>query len=316
MTIGNIECRDTISSEGEREQDEEIEAEHRHGQQQRVDAVEDAAVARQDVARVLHAQRALDLRLHKVAPGAGDAHHGTHTQQRREGHAVELRGEAVEEYRRGYKAENEAAEKALPRFLGRDALEELVAPDQRPHAEGAGIAQPYEDEHGQRHILAERHIEQAQQRQRPHHINLTQHRVGQMRERVAVLHIKLTDEAQYEVAEIAHAAYHRRRAVEKLRGRHRREQQRGPREVEKARSVRHKVFIRDADKLVQSQKAEEHSQSPEPPAAGQHRPHYHGHIQDTCHEPYQYILHIAVRMIVTHVQQVPGPRSPRACSHL
>src|SRR5262249_59029134 len=107
---------------------EDREVRRRGGEEERVEAVEHAAVRAEEAAAVFHARVALEERLEQVAHGAGDGEYDAQDDRLRNRQEVLLvqRDEGDEDRRR--RAEDEA----LPRLPRRHRRRHLVAADQSP----------------------------------------------------------------------------------------------------------------------------------------------------------------------------------------
>ena len=129
---------------------EEVEHGGGNGEEGGVEAVEHAAVSRQDIARVFDAQLAFQEALYEVAPGAEHADGKREAYPINQFHLPRAKGVDNDSCR---DAEQSAADAAHPRLFRRYALEELggkIAAQQAAAAVGARVARPKEDEDGER----------------------------------------------------------------------------------------------------------------------------------------------------------------------
>ena len=124
-----------------------------------------------DAARVLDACRTLDEGFHQVAKGGKYRHDDT---QANPGRQVRHLEELIKPVERGIgpcNACHHAADDALPRLLGRDALKQAVLSKQHPEAIGARVIEPDEHEHAQQQTRSGDAHDAVQHRYRLRHID-------------------------------------------------------------------------------------------------------------------------------------------------
>src|SRR6266568_9424963 len=113
-------------------------------EQERVDPVEQAAVARDDPRRVLHARAALEHRFGEIAErpeeGAAEADAGGRGRRQLAAEEQPARDE------RAGDAPHHPAGEPLPGLRGREALVHLVAPEEVAREVGEGVVRPGDDE--------------------------------------------------------------------------------------------------------------------------------------------------------------------------
>ena len=132
---------------GEEEEEEGVDEGGGGDEEKGVDAVEDAAVTGDEVARVLDVQCALDQRFHEVSPRAEDGHYRRHPEPKAYISLVwEKRAAVVAEKERRSEIEEESSEESLPALLRTDALEELMASHHRTDQKGPSIVDPDHEE--------------------------------------------------------------------------------------------------------------------------------------------------------------------------
>ena len=122
-----------------------IQRNSRDGNKRTVETVEHSAVTRKNVARILYAELASHQRFHKVAPCAEHNHHQSHScplQSRIKACVV------VSENHADANGKNRSANRAFPRLVRRDALEQRMLSDKRANAVCASVARPQKDEDG------------------------------------------------------------------------------------------------------------------------------------------------------------------------
>ena len=176
--------------------------EHRggDGQQRRVEAVEHAAVARQDVAAVLDAQLPLQQALHEVAPRAEHADHDAQSHPLPE---LEQVGTRHVQQPRHDKAEHAAANAPHPRLLGRNAFEKAgrkaLVKQAATHV-GSRVRRPEEQENGEgksafiHHLARKGVVAEGQHRKHAEtdaYVQLDGKGVGPVFQRVGLLQVKL-----------------------------------------------------------------------------------------------------------------------------
>ena len=135
---GRAQQRDAEAAAPSANERDDIQRDDGAREQERVDPVEDPAVARDQRPRVLRAGGPLEHRLGEVA-GLG-----RQAQQRARGRGrrAAFCPSAAEHQRRHDRGRDQAADEALDRLGGRDVGQELVAPDLAAHEVGAGVVAP------------------------------------------------------------------------------------------------------------------------------------------------------------------------------
>ena len=118
----------------------------RDGNERTVETVEHSAVPRKNVSRILYAELSFHKRFHKVAPCAEHNHH--------QSHSCPLQGRikacvVVSENHADTNGKNRSANRAFPRLVWRDALEQRMLSDKRANAVSARVARPQKDEEWQ-----------------------------------------------------------------------------------------------------------------------------------------------------------------------
>ena len=117
----------------------------RDGNKRTVETVEHSAVTRKNVARILYAELAFHQRFHKVAPCSEHNHHQSHScplQSRIKACVVVSKNHA------DANGKNRSANRAFPRLVRRDALEQRMLSDKRANAVCTCVACPQKDEDG------------------------------------------------------------------------------------------------------------------------------------------------------------------------
>src|SRR3954452_7611491 len=132
---------DTVCPLGREGQDREIG--RRGGEQERVQAIEHAAVPAEEVAAVLDARVPLEQRLEQIAHRPGDRQHGAERDRLADRQEVLL----VERHERDENGRGGPEHEALPRLPGRHRGRHLVPPDEPAAEVREGVAGPSREQH-------------------------------------------------------------------------------------------------------------------------------------------------------------------------